>query len=306
LEEALGNINKAIEVNPDNSSAHAVRALVLDWSAGAATTEEERSDFLTEASQAAVRARQLDNQNALALAYMAEVYTDLFRWEDAVRHAELALERDPTLMDTHRVYAYVLESLGDYGSAIEEYKNAAEITPNLTILYISIGQNYRHLKLYDLALEYFALAATINEDKGNPDPLPYIAIAKTYVRLGEFFIAARNAQHAIDIAPTTPDFYGQLGDIYFRSRNYEGSIPVLRCAVKGCTASENELQGVNVEGLELSDESVVYYYTFGSVLAALELCEEASPLLDEIAASYAENDLVMGIVQESMFICEGY
>ena len=77
-----------------------------------------------------------------------------------------------------------------------------------------------------------------------------------------------------------PDTYGQLGIVFFKSRNYEGSILPLQCAVRGCTPEEScEARngcdekagefGVQVKGLPLSPNTVVYYYTYGSVLSAL-------------------------------------
>ena len=155
----------------------------------------------------------------------------------------------------------------------------------MTFLYISIGQNYRQLELYDLALEYFDRAASINKSLGIEDPLPYLAIAKTYTRQGEFFAAALNAETALSFDPTNPDLYGQVGYIRFQARNYEGSMPMLECAVQGCEVLYDEFFGVTVlsdateeqlatsdriqvEGLGLSNASVVYYYVYASVLAA--------------------------------------
>jgi len=311
LAEALANIERAVELDAFSSEAHAIRALVLDWNASVADTEEQRQDLLAEASQAAVRAVQLDSQNALAYAYQAEVLIDQLQWNQARQLAELAVEREPNLMDTHRVFAYVLEATGFYGQAIDEYKQAAEIAPNLTFLYISIGLNYRQLQFYDQALEYFDKAASINLDLGIKDPLPYVAIAKTYARQGEYFAAARNAQRAIDLDPTDPDLYGQLGDIFFRARNFEGSIPVLRCAVSGCSADQNDQQGIEVTGLPLTDASAPYYYLFASVLSGLNQCEEAIPIMDQLTERYQDQDaelaqIVMGIVEESLLVCQSF
>ena len=66
------------------------------------------------------------------------------------------------------------------------------------------------------------------------DPAPYLSIARTYSQMGEYFAAARNAQKALEFEPDNPDLYGQLGIVYFKSRNYEGSIPALKCAIRGC------------------------------------------------------------------------
>ncbi|MDA1330526.1 MAG: tetratricopeptide repeat protein [Chloroflexi bacterium] len=303
LQEALDSIETALDLNAESSIVHAVRAFVLDWSAGAAGSAAERQAFLAQASTAALLARQLDNRNVLALAYQAEVFVDQQQYTQAFQYAELALSLEPNSLDTRRVYAYVLEASGEYGAAIDQYKGAAEVAPNLTFLYISIGQNYRQLGLYDQALEYFDRAASINAVLGIEDPLPYVAIAKTYSRQGEFFAAAANALRALEINPIDPDLYGQLGIIYFRSRNYESSVPTLKCAVEGCTAEENEEADVAVVGMALDDATLPYYYTYGSVTAALEICDVSLPILDQLSAAYSEDPLVMGIVQENYNIC---
>ena len=311
LSAARQEIAQAAEDAPDSSNVQAIRALVLDWSAtSAASGPEERQNWLAEAEQAAILAINLDPNNALALAFYAEVLLDQNQLGQAREHAQLAVEQGPELMDTHRVYATVMETYGEYRFAIEEYKKAAEIAPNLTFLYIRIGVVYRALKVYEKALEYFDKAITINETNGVQDPLPYIAIAKTYVRDGEFFIAALNAKEAVKFDPYNANTYGQLGDIYVRSRNYEGAVPVLKCAVEGCTANENEVGGVAVEGLELINLEVAYYYArYGSVLAALSrpgqnYCPHALEVLDRLAEVYGDDPTLMGIVAENEAICD--
>ena len=304
LQNAVRNIDLAVSIDDSSSDAHAVRTLVYDWYSALSTiSADEREAALAEASQAAVRAVQLDNQNALAIAYRAEVLTDQLQLTQARQLSELALSLEPNAMDTHRVYAYIMETNGNYSKAIEEYKTATSIMPNLTFLYISIGQNYRQLQLYDQALEYFDKAANINETLGIEDPLPYLAIAKTYTRMGEFFIAARNGQKALEFDNANPDLYGQLGVIYYRSRNYEGSIPVLKCAVEGCTAEENEEMGVGVTGLSLTNETAVYYYIYGSVLAALDECDRAMVILEQVRQGFSNDETIMAIVEESELIC---
>jgi tetratricopeptide (TPR) repeat protein len=310
LRLARQEIQQAAELAPDDSSVQAIRALVLDWSAtSSAAGEEEKQDWLNQAEQAANLAITLDPNNSLALAFYAEVLLDQNQKAQAEENARLAVNQGPQLMDTHRVYGTVLESLGEYRYAIEEFEKAAEINPNLTFLYIRIGVIYRALKVYDRALEYFAKAITINQSNGVEDPLPYIAIAKTYSRDGEFFIAAVNGEKAIAINPTNPDTYGQLGDIYVRARNYEGALPVLKCAVVGCTAEENEVGGAAVQGLELTNFDVAYYYArYASVLAALSrpeqnFCPEALDILEELRGTFSSDPTLMSIAEENEAIC---
>jgi tetratricopeptide (TPR) repeat protein len=330
LQEALASADKAVELAPDDSAAHATRAFVLDWNANSILFGvEQASDYLLEAEQEAVRALQLDNQNTLALAYYAEILVDEQKWNQAEQYITQAIEQDDTLMDVHRVYAYVLESFGQYNQAIQEYDKALAISPNLTFLYLRAGANYRRLafdspneatrtQLYESSLEYFAKAARLNEQLGIEDPVPYLSIAKTYSQEGEFFIAARNVQKALEIDPSNADIYGQLGIVYFKSRNYEGSIPALKCAIRGCTPEEScdgrggcgaNDEAAEVTGLALSPNTVVYYYTYGSVLAALSrpkenYCDEAMVVMAEVRAQFSGDRDIMGIVQAGEEICE--
>lgn len=320
LGEALASIDHARELAPTDSQVLAVRAFVLDWNANPLLVDDETAEMLlNEAESEALLALQYDNTNTLALAYYAEILVDQTKWTQALQYIQQAEERDPTLMDVHRILGYTYETLGgnNYNLAIQEYKKAVEIMPNLTFLYISIGKIYRHLEHFDLALEYFATAANLNEQLGIKDTIPYLAIANTYAQKGEFFPAALNVQQALSMAPANPDVYGQLGVIYHKSRNYEGAIPALECALEGCDAEQScEVRQcdpdvdpmVAVEGLPLSGSTSVYYFTYGSVLSGLhregdDYCDRAMVVFDQLRAAYPDDETIMSIVLAGENIC---
>jgi tetratricopeptide (TPR) repeat protein len=347
LREALESATKAVELAPEDSTARAIHAFTLDWNANTNFhTVEEVQDFLIEAENEALVAQRLDNNNPLALAYYAEILVDQDKWNQAEIIIKQALELPEATqwMDVYRVNAYVLERLGQYNLAISEYEKAAAIEPNFTFLYSSIGVNYRRLAydvaitqgeeaarpVYERSLEYFDKVVRINEQIGVNDPGPHLSIARTYSQLGEFFIAARNVQTALEYEPTNADIYGQLGIIYFRSRNYEGSIFSLKCAIYGCSGEES-CQGrgldrcfpdlgenpVDVQGLRLEPNTIVYYYTYGSVLAALSRpldnrCDEALQTMGEVRAELEANpddyadgrDVIISIVESGEEICQ--
>jgi tetratricopeptide (TPR) repeat protein len=317
LAEALASAEKAIALAPDDSYVQAIYSFVLDWNANLALLGDEREvqKLLTKADGAAVRALQLDNTNTLALAFYAEVLVDQQKWTQAQQNIEQAVERDPSLMDVHRVHAYVLESLGEYALAIEAYDRAITITPNLTFLHIRAGANYRRLafdspnkevqaQLFEKSLEYFDRAARINDQLEIKDPAPYLSIAKTYSQMGQFFIAIRNVQKTIEFQPGKAEFYGELGVLYHKNRNYETGILALKCAIDGCTEDEscdgrggcgaNDVPAV-VTGLALTSSTVYYYDIYASELAALSTpkksyCSKALEVASEIEASEFDND----------------
>ena len=343
LREALESATKAVELSPEDSTVRAIRAFTLDWNANTNFhTAEEVQDFLIEAENESLIAQRLDNANPLALAYYAEILVDQQKWNQAelIINQALDLPGATEWMDVYRVNAYVLETLGQYNLAIAEYEKAIAIQPNFTFLYIRIGANYRRLAseipnpeaarpVYEQSLEYFDRAVRINEQLGVRDPGPHLSIARTYSQLGEFFIAARNVQTALEYEPTNADIYGQLGIIYFRSRNYEGSILSLACAIYGCSGEDSCLgrgldrcfpefneNPVSVTGLRLEPNTIVYYYTYGSVLAALSRprenrCDEALATMGEVRTELENNpddyadgrDIIIGIVEAAEEIC---
>lgn len=335
FEEALATIEEGLELNPQSSRLLAVKAFALDWFAASGAAGDKYQEYLIKGEQAAVEALQLDNSNALALAYYAELLTDQQKWTQAQQFISQALERDSSLMDVHRVNGNVQESFGNYQQALEEYKKAIEITPNLNFLYLSLGANYRQLAnmaevpsernyYFDLALEAFAKAVAINDQLGINDPIPLISIANTYVQQGEFFAAARNMLRAVEFSPDDPTAYGQLGVVYYKARNYEGSILPLRCAVRGCTAEESclvrnggaecdpeNIPNIPIIKLEMTNNTVIFFYIYGSVLAGLHqpnngYCDEAMRVFSEITVLFGNDETIMGIVNEGKAICGFY
>jgi tetratricopeptide (TPR) repeat protein len=318
LQEALQSIDQAKEIAPSNSEVLAVRAFVLDWNSNPLLVDDETSEeLLNKAEAEALMALQIDNTNTLALAYYAEILVDQKNWNQAQQYVEQAVARNPGLMDVHRIQAYTYETLGEYNLAIQEYKKAIAIMPNYTYLYIAVGRIYRYLQLYDQALEYFASAANLNEQLGVKDPIPYLAIANTYAQDGEFFAAALNVKKALDFTPSNPDVYGQLGVVFHKSRNYEGAIPALQCAIEGCGPEQScEVRecdpevdpSLTIQGLPLSGSTTVYYFTYGSVLSGLhregdDYCERALVIFDQLRAMYADDPTIMSIVRSGEEIC---
>ncbi|NLA41490.1 MAG: tetratricopeptide repeat protein [Smithella sp.] len=318
LNEALEVIDQAKAEQPNNSEVLGVRANVLSSLANSNLPEVEKQNFRNLAESEALIAIQLDNGNLLAKAYYAEILMDQFKYEQANDYISQARENGgENLMDVCRIQAYIFEMFREYNLAIEWYKQASDIAPNLTFLYNRIGVLYRYLMQYDTALEYFAKAAGLNNQLGIADPIPYMAIANTYIRMGEAMAASRNAYRALEINPYNPDTYGQVGVIYYRARNYEGSILMLRCAVSGCDAEQScEARedvpcesDIVISPLPLTNSTVLYYYTYGSALAGLhrpgidDNCAEAAAVFRQIREQFLDNDIVMGIVTASENIC---
>ncbi|MBN1438463.1 MAG: tetratricopeptide repeat protein [Anaerolineales bacterium] len=319
LQEAQNPLDPMVYCDPDFAEGYAIRTLVLDWYANTEWMDSETRDrTLAEAYQASAKALLLDPSNALALAFRAEVLVDQANWSAALDVGAQAAALGPEVMDVHRAYAYVLESNGYYERAVTEYLEAIRLNSNLPFLYIRLGANYRKLgeiatdpgsrdAMIEKAIEAFARAADLNPK----DPIPYLSIAQTYANQGDFFAAERNAQKALSLDNTDPFLYGRLGVIYYKAKNYETAITVLRCAIRGCAAEDNEAEGVDVvETLKLEANSVDVYYTYGSVLsfygATEGNCAEAAAIFAELRASPYYDTTVETIIREGEAICAAF
>jgi tetratricopeptide (TPR) repeat protein len=317
LEDAFKTADQAVTLDSQNSMAYAARALARDWLANPTYIGDKWQENLALAGQDAVKARAYDPQNVLAMAFYAEILLDQQQITQAQQMIQTALNGNQKTMDAFRVNGAVMETLGQYGAAIKEYQKAAAITPNFTYLYIKMGVNNRQLRRYDEALVNFATAAHINEQLGVKDPIPYLSIANTYSQTGDFFAAASNVRKALSYDPSNPSVYGNLGMVFFKSRNYEGAIEALQCATLGCNSEtscsvrrcdDTVDPAIEIKGQALSDNTLLFYYTYGSALAGMsrsynDYCSRANAILSQVRAKYSSDAVTMEIISPSEEIC---
>lgn len=325
LMEAISILEDGLLKFTEDSNLYAVLALVYLWAADKDLIGADQVDtYMALAEDNIRRAVDLGPRNALAYAFYSEILLQQANYERAEQMLRQALEYGVTssehLFDVYRVQGIVLESYGQYRSAIDAFNRALEYSPNMTFLQIRIGVNWRQLKEYDQALEMFSRAARINDQLGIKDPLPYLAIGNTYSQTGDFYAAGLNIKKALSINPYNADVYGRLGVNYYKARNYEAAIEALKCATRGCGAVDscsvrecddpgNPL--IELTGLPLSSTSVVYYFTYVGALSYMHTnynryCDDAVKIAREIDAMYANDETVMKIVRQGIAICASY
>jgi tetratricopeptide (TPR) repeat protein len=258
---------------------------------------------------------------------------DQSRWDLAKGAIDRALAASPNLWEIHRVNALYLENQAEYLLSIDAYKRASELAPNMTFLMIKLGQAYRNMGLktgsgkvaedyYNQAINYFDQVAKRNETMGIEDPLPYLGIGRAYAQLGLFQGASLNMNKAVKFDPENADVYAQLGMVFRQARNYEDAIKALGCAVRGCNADVTcDLRSCNkdmdppitIDRLPLNGTTIVYYYTYASLLAGMYLprhpvrsqyCTQAEDVILEIKSSvYGADQLINEILAPSESIC---
>lgn len=335
-EAALVSAERSLLVSPHDSKSRAIYAWALYWNVFYGC----RCKDLPAAESAAIAAVALDSNYAPAHAYYSEILNDSQKWSQGYQEAETALRLDPRLLEAHRAMGIANEVVGNYNGAIEHYKNALQINPNLISLYIRLGLNYRVTDIPQ-AIFYFSRANAI--DPTNVDP--YLYLSRTHFQNDELGTAIQYLEQALRLEPANPDIHGRLGLILFRRRNYEGAEPELRLAVMGGVVDSAGRPLQDADGMPLLDASgrplrdsdgnpllddngnpasnqvltvpalplagsisLEYYYTYGNLLAYLQKCgpgDGGAPHWLQLALNHAPDEqTVQGSYNESMGLCE--
>jgi tetratricopeptide (TPR) repeat protein len=296
-EDAKANAENAMLLNPESSAAYAVHAWALDFLGG----EANRAEALNSIQ----RAIELDDRNALAHAYYAEILIDTGLFENydlAAEHSRIALSLDPALLEARRARGYVLENVGadrvNYEQAILEYRSAIEMNPNIPMLHMELGRNLRFLEVYDEAIKEFTLANTLNP----PDPEPDLFISRTYATIGDYAKAIQYAEQAVKDRATDPNLRGNWGVMLFRNFLYQQALEQLERAVKGGKSED----GLPIAGMSITDggRAVEYYYTYGLALARTNQCGEALKISQQIKTAVPSDENAVFAADEMIRICE--
>ena len=293
--EAQANAENALLLSPNNSMAHAVRAWALDFQDGKNS----------EAIEAIDKALELDPNNAIAHAYRVEILIDSGSFDNYAKAAEdsrVALALDPNLLETRRARAYIYEATGSEGNnyelAVQYYRSAIEVNPNIPILHIELGRNLRFLQVYDEAINEFNKANTLNPG----DPQPDLFISRTYATIGEYAKALQYAEEAVKDRPTDPSLHGNYGVMYYRNFYYNDAVEQLGLAVNGGKTED----GLPIQGLPLSDDPRVseYYFTYGLALARTNQCGQALPIAQTLQSRFPSDELVLEAANAIIQICQ--
>jgi tetratricopeptide (TPR) repeat protein len=294
--DAIKSAENSLLLNSNNSMAQAIRGWALGF----------QGDFLG-AEGALNKAIEIDNSNAVAYGYLAEIYSleiqngkDQLGTLDKAKQASYDAQRlGPNLMETHRGRGMVLEVTSNYEEAAREFAAAIAVDPNIADLHLALGRNYDALQQYVKAVEEYNRANALNPS----DPLPSTYIARTYEKTGDFPKAIQYAQQAIKVSPLDPFLYGNLGIMYSRNKQYSEAITPLRLAVRGGVTAD----GQTIKGIPLDYGRIAaFYYTYGLAEARLGECNEALQISQLLLNGVPNDDTSVYNAQQMPIFCQQF
>lgn len=184
--EALINLNKAIELNPNYAEAYRVRG-DIHTNNGSLTNNREG-------------------------------------YELALADYNKAIELNPLDVESFNMRGITHNRKGDHGRAIADFSRAVEIDPNYTFAFSNRGDVYMAMGRFDLATVDYTVA--INKMKTRPSVrlgLYYNDRGRAYLALKIYEQALADFNKAIELSPGYDPYYSR-GQYYFAKQDYENAL----------------------------------------------------------------------------------
>lgn len=191
---------KAIQINPENSTANA-------YAAAGIVLQGDPEKF-EQAQVYADDALRLDPDNPIARYYMATVFTYQGRYRDAFEQYQRGLEIDPDNPDLHIGLAYNYYGTGSIPDALLSFEDAISVDPDNAEAYD--GRAFMYIQLGDAPL---AEQNALESVRLNPN------VARAQGRLGEAYFRQNNYPKAIEALEKAVSMYGRATDLNARFFN---------------------------------------------------------------------------------------
>lgn len=233
---AFQSASKAIGINPENATAHALAAagLVLQGNA----------DLYAQAQELADTAIFLEPDNPIARLYMATVFTYQGLYPAALEQYQLGLQADPTNPNLHIGLAYNYYGDGRISDAIISFEDALAADANNAAAYDGLAHMYIQLGDAPLAEQNALQAVALNAN-----------IARAQGRLGEAYFRQNNYLNAIPPLEKATELYGKATELNARFFNMLATAYV-RNSLSDCSKAVPLFQQVlNVSQNSLITES---------------------------------------------------
>lgn len=164
------------------------------------------------------RALEIDQRYALAYAGLGQAYwrkhelTGSSAWVEPARAAcEGALGIDPSAAEPHACLGMVLNGVGQYEKAAEEYLAALAREPTNDLLYSGVATTYEKLARPTDAEQAYRRAIEVRPHYW----AGYNMLGAFYYRAGRYDDALRMFQQVVNLAPDSFRAYSSLGAVHF-------------------------------------------------------------------------------------------
>lgn len=215
-ENALVDISRSIELNPNDASSHYARGSLYDvaFNDNQAALEDYN------------RAIELDPQNPAFFNDRATVYGELGDQEAEMADYERALELAPDYAMVYLNRALLFARRNEFEAALESANRALEIDPDYLNAYVARGRMYKDMDNLQAAMQDFNSAL-----ERNPDYVPaLLERGFLYFQSNEMDSAEQDYTTVLGVDPTNSEAYLQRAAVRYYSGNSASALEDFQAA----------------------------------------------------------------------------
>ena len=203
LDEAKPNIERALALDPRNSDAYSLQAVI-------AVVENDKDSALSLANKAV----ELDPASPTARIALSYAQQAQFKIEQARASVQKAVDLDPQNALAWARLAELEMSAGDLNRALDAANRAAGLNPELAKTQTVLG--FAHLTRIDTHAAKAAFEKAIELDSA--DPLPRLGLGLAKIREGDLEAGRQEIEIATSLDPGTSLIRSYLGKAYYEEK----------------------------------------------------------------------------------------
>jgi len=209
IQKAIEYFEKALEIDPDYALAYA--GLTDGYFHLSFLGIIERNAGYKKAYEMAEKALEKDSTLAETYAVFGVINCyGYWKWEEARKLFEKALEIDPTCVTAYIYYCGFLDIVGEADKALEQVNRAIELEPFINITYQMKGTIYRNEKKYTESNIAFSKAFALNSDTW----FCYWSIFKNYIDLNDETSAIKTLVEIFSVQPGFQSYRDSITPVY--------------------------------------------------------------------------------------------
>ena len=199
-EKAIAYLQKAIEIDPDYAQAYAWLAgnyIHLGWYVDLPLDE-------TSAKIIAYTNKALEIDDTISEAHWALARTSFYmewEWERAEEQFKRAIDLNPSSVEAHGDYTWLLMAMGRFEEAIAQAKRFLQLDPVSWLPNTTMAFTYYCARQYDQAIAQYLQMAEMEPD----DPRPHTGLAMVYEQMGRYENAVRARQKRMTLSGAAPE-----------------------------------------------------------------------------------------------------
>lgn len=261
LDAADTQLDKAIQLDPNNAAAHSAKAMVLlnRLQSSNNTIIKNRDSILQQAWQECNTALQIDSKSPEANYNMGQVLKEQGKLDDAANAFRAAIKIDGNFSDAYTGLGLCKLSQESLAEAQDAFKHAIQINSGNSTAHYGLGKTYLKLGQLDAAIKELNTSLYQYPNSGPAR----LAMGEAYEAQGNTVAAIKEYQQSISIKPENTAAYLHIADIREGRGDTEFSIAELRSALELMPTNPELRQRIGDECLSLDklDQAIKEYQT---------------------------------------------